>query len=466
MTSIPLPERTPTPQTDLLVRLFFELSIAGIDYAVMRNHEQLPYELGARDLDIVVAPKHLDEAVRVVTRLGKEFGYLFGNYYADERLTQLALLKRTPAGVVGLQVDFFTCSQVYGVELLSAEEMLQNLRWHNGIPVVSERVMLLDKWLFHVAVGKPLHAKYDKTFAGIVSRNWSALLDRLSGLFGYSEARRQLDAIRAERASRIEALPSRQRLRMLFRTWKSQRSSAHLLLPRFVLHRLLNRARPQGFWLSVSGPDGAGKTTVIELVLADLARAFGRDSLAHRGHFRPSVLPRLAELAKATGAVQAVDADYARPHRSVPSGVFGSLFRLSYYVADYIHGYFRLVRPALIDRQVVLFDRYYHDVIADPRRSRIGLPVWLLRAFALLVPLPSYSFFISVRPEIGHARKQELTLGQIEQLNLAYSDLVREGFMTEVPNNGLAAEAAAAIVDHIFADRDRVARAKMKVSSR
>jgi thymidylate kinase len=161
-----------------------------------------------------------------------------------------------------------------------------------------------------------------------------------------------------------------------------------------------------------------------------------------------------------------VDADYARPHRSVPSGVFGSLFRLSYYVADYIHGYFRLVRPALIDRQVVMFDRYYHDVIADPRRSRIGLPVWLLRAFALLVPLPSYSFFISVRPEIGHARKQELTLGQIEQLNLAYSDLVRQGFMTEVPNNGLAAEAAAAIVDHIFADRDRVARAKMKVSSR
>ncbi|PYB71694.1 hypothetical protein DMY87_15890 [Rhizobium wuzhouense] len=466
MTSIPLPVRVPTPQTDLLMRLFFDLTVAGIDYAVMRNHEQLPEEVGARDLDIVVSPKDLDQAVRVVARLGRDFGYLFANSYADERLTQLALVKRIPSGIVGLQIDFFTCSQVYGVELLSAEEMLQNLRWHNGIPVVSERVMLLDKWLFHLAVGKPLHPKYDTAFAAIVSRNWSALLDRLTPLVGYGEARRQLDTIRSGHASSIAVLPPRQRRRMVFRAWKAQRAGAHLLLPRFTLHRLLNRARPHGFWLSISGPDGAGKTTVIELVLAELALVFGGDALAHRGHFRPSVLPRIAELAKATGAVQAVDADYARPHRSPASGFLGSLVRLSYYVADYVHGYFRRVRPALIDRRIVLFDRYYHDVIADPGRSRIRLPKWLLRAFARVIPLPTYSFFISVRPEVAHARKQELTLGHINQLNLAYGDLVRRGAMTEVPNNGLAEEAAAAIVDHIFADRDRVARSKLRVAVR
>ena len=466
MTSIPLSEPVPTPQADFLVRLFFDLSIAGIHYAVMRNHEQLPYELGARDLDIVVAPKHLDKAVRVVVRLGKEFGYLFANSYADERLTQLALMKRTPIGIIGLQIDFFTCSQVYGVELLSAHEMLQNLRWHNGIPVVSERVMLLDKWLFHVAVGKPLHVKYDQTFAATVSCNWSSLLDRLIPLVGYGEARRQLDAIRSEHASAIAVLPPRERRRMLFRAWKAQRAGGHLLLPKFMLHRLLNRAKPHGFWLSISGPDGAGKTTVIERVLAELALVYGADALAHRGHFRPSVLPRIAELAKATGAVQAVDADYARPHRSPASGFLGSLARLSYYVADYVHGYFRRVRPALEDRRIVLFDRYYHDVIADPGRSRIRLPKWLLRAFARVIPLPTYSFFISVRPEVARARKQELTLGQITQLNLAYGDLVRRGAMTEVPNNGLAEEAAAAIVDHIFADRDKAARSKLRVALR
>jgi thymidylate kinase len=466
MTSTSRIERVPVTPTDLLGRLFFDLSLSEVDYAVTRNYEQLPHSVGARDLDIVLIPAHRRMAVQVVARLAKEFGYQFAKFYTDEKLTQLVLAKRTSAGLAELQIDFFTSCQIYGIEFLSAAEMLKDLRWHNGIPVVSQPVVLLDKLLFHLAVGKPLHPKYDLMFAGIAGRTRTALLDKLIPLLGDKEGRQIVNEIRAGRASALPPLSAVQWLSMLVSAWKTQRAGAYLLLPKFMFHRLRDRVKPSGFWLSVSGPDGAGKTTVIELVLADLALAFGKNGLAHRGHFRPSVLPRIAELAAATGATKTVDVDYSSPHRSAPSGVLGSLFRLSYYVADYIHGYFRVVRPALIDRRIVLFDRYYHDVIADPRRSRIRLPGWLLRAFALLVPLPRYSFFISVRPEVGHQRKQELTLGQIEQLNLAYGDLVRRGFMTEVPNNGLAAEAAAAIVDHIFADRDKAARSKMQVVSR
>ncbi|MDH4412418.1 MAG: hypothetical protein QE484_03885 [Rhizobium sp.] len=446
----------------MLSRLFYDLSLAQIDYAVMRNHEQLPVRVGARDIDVVVTPSHLSQAIGVVARLAAEFGYRFANHYADERLAQLALVKRTANGLVGLQIDFFTCSQVYGVELLSAQEMLQDLRWHHGIPVVSEAVMLLDKWLFHLAVGKPTHAKYDPIFAAVVAGNWSKLLEKLTPLLGHGVARRQLDLIRAGSASAMPPLPLQQRLALLFGAWRAQRGRGYLLLPRFLAHRLRERIRPHGTWLSVSGPDGAGKTTVIEFVLAELGLAYGADALAHRGHFRPSVLPRIAELAVAAGAKRTVDSDYSRPHRGSPSGFIGSLVRLCYYLADYVHGYHRLVRPALTERRIVLFDRYYHDVIADPGRSRIRLPNWLLRGFARLVPLPSYSFFISVRPEIARARKQELTRDQIERLNAAYGDLARRGRMIEITNNGFAHEAASAIVDHIFADRDRATRLKLK----
>lgn len=464
MTSISRLESAPLPPADLLGRLFYDLSLSEVEYAVTRNYEQLPYSVGARDLDIVVVPAHRSKAVQVVARLAKEFGYLFAKYYTDEKLAQLVLTKRTSAGLAELQIDFITSCQIYGVEFLSAAEMLKDLRWHNGIPVVSQPVVLLDKLLFHLAVGKPLHPKYDMMFAGIAGRSRMALLEKLIPLVGDEDGRQMVNEIRAGRASALQPLSAVQWFTMLVNAWRTQRAAAYLLLPQFMLNRLYDRVKPSGFWLSVSGPDGAGKTTVIELVLADLALAFGKDGLAHRGHFRPSVLPRIAELAAATGATKTVDVDYSRPHRSPASGLAGSLARLSYYAADYVYGYFRLARPALVDRRIVLFDRYYYDVIADPGRSRIRLPKWLLRAFASIIPLPTYSFFISVSPEVARTRKQELTVGEITQLNLAYGDLVRRGAMTEVANNGLPEEAAAAIVDHIFADRDGAARSKLRVA--
>lgn len=464
MTSTSRLESAPLPPADLLGRLFYDLSLSEVEYAVTRNYEQLPYSVGARDIDIVVVPAHRSKAVQVVARLAKEFGYLFAKYYTDEKLAQLVLTKRTSAGLAELQIDFITSCQIYGVEFLSAAEMLKDLRWHNGIPVVSQPVVLLDKLLFHLAVGKPLHPKYDMTFADIAGRSRMALLEKLIPLVGDEDGRQMVNEIRAGRASALQPLSAVQWFTMLVNAWRTQRAGAYLLLPQFMFNRLYDRVKPSGFWLSVSGPDGAGKTTVIELVLADLALAFGKDGLAHRGHFRPSVLPRIAELAAATGAAKTVDVDYSRPHRSPASGFAGSLARLSYYVADYVYGYFRLARPALVDRRIVLFDRYYYDVIADPGRSRIRLPKWLLRAFALIIPLPTYSFFISVSPEVARTRKQELTVGEITQLNLAYGDLVRRGAMTEVANNGLPEEAAAAIVDHIFADRDGAARSKLRVA--
>lgn len=462
MISVASREPLPVAENEMLSRLFHDLSVAAIDYAVLRNHEQLPFRVGARDVDIVVTPAHIKKAVAVVVRLADELGYLLADHYADERLVQMALAKRTPEGLDALQIDFFTCSQVYGVQLLPAQEMLKDLRWHHGIPVVSEPVMMLDKWLFHLAVGQPTHAKYDGEFETIVARNWLKILEKLVSLFGYDEARRQLDTIRAGKASGFKPLPLRRRLALLVAAWKAQQASGHLLLPRFVAHRLRDRLWPHGLWLSVSGPDGAGKTTVIELVLAELAQVYGADALALRGHFRPSVLPRIAELAVAAGAMTAIDHDYSRPHRGSPSGFFGSLARLSYYLTDYLQGYRRLIRPALVARRIVLFDRYYCDVIADPGRSRIRLPAWLLRGFALFIPMPRFRFFISVRPELVRGRKQELTREQIEGLNTVYADLVRRGLLIEIPNDGVAQDAASSIVDTILIARNREARSCLR----
>ena len=226
---------------------------------------------------------------------------------------------------------------------------------------------------------------------------------------------------------------------------------------KFLCYRLRDLISLRGLFLSISGPDGSGKTTVIDQVISQFNRVYGKANI-HYAHFRPTVLPRIAEVAKKARALDQVDEDYDRPHRANPSGLGGSLLRLGYYGLDFLFGYFRSVRPILQRREVMLFDRYFYDMIADSFRSRISLPMRLLRMVGCVLPLPHYAFFIEVDPKEIHRRKQELTRERIVELNDRYGDLARRGWLISVDNNGAPQYAADAIIDHIVADRDHKLR--------
>lgn len=432
--------------------LFAGLADRRVRHAVLRNYETLPDSVGARDIDIVVHPHDLAAACAVVDGITQFMKLRYGNHFADERLTQFALAARDEGiGLMQVKIDFFIRSEVYGAEFLSAEDMLKDVRDHNGVAVVSDRVLLLDKWIFHLLVGRPLHPKYDEDFAAIARDEGPALIGALARFLPQERAG-ALVAQLAEGEGSALMLSGAERRRALFRLWRAQGPVA---LPRslnFLWYRLRDLLRPHGLFLSVSGPDGSGKTTVIDMVIAQLGAIYGEGAI-HYSHFRPTVLPRIAEVAKKAKAVETVDENYDQPHRAKPSGLFGSAARLGYYWLDYMGGYFRSVRPVLKRREVMLFDRYYYDMIADSFRSRISLPMPLLRLMGRLLPLPQYAFFIHVEPEEIHRRKQELTMERIVQLNDRYRDLARRGWLIEIDNNGAPEEAAAAIVDHIVADR-------------
>ena len=444
-------------EADILHALFAGFEVRNIRHAVLRNYERLPDSVGARDIDIVVHPDDLKAVRDIVVRIVEARGLRYGNYYADERLTQFALVGRdADGGLQQIKLDFFIRSEVYGVQFLSAEEMLADLRHHNGVAVVSDPVMLLDKWLFHLLVGRPLHTKYDASFAEIARVYPDRLIQSLSRLLPDDRAKELVQALAEGKGSQL-VLTKSERRRALAKLWRAQKGSAVGRSLSFARFRLRERLRPHGVFLSISGPDGAGKTTVIGMVIEQLGAIWGDDAV-HYEHFRPKLLPRIAEVAKKARAVETVDEDYDRPHRAKPSGFVGSVARLGYYGLDYLGGYVRTVRPVLRRRQVMLFDRYYYDMIADSFRSRISLPLPVLRSLGGLLPLPRHAFFIDVDPEEIHRRKQELTMERIVTLNARYGDLADHGWLIRVDNNGSPRIAAARIVDRIVDDRDARAR--------
>lgn len=443
-------------------QLFSRLKSGLVRFAVLRNFENLPHSVGSRDIDIVVMPEDLTAAKRAVSDLASDLNLLFSTYYRDERLTQFFLTQRAKTGeILDLKIDFFTNSQIYGIEAFSAAQMMDEQRDHNGLPIVNEKKVFTDKWLFHLFVGQPLHPKYDHEFAAICQRQTADLVKELAPLLGETLAREQIAAVAAGTASKNPVLPRALRLRLLRRMLTKNGLKGIVHFARFMAFRLRDQISPKGIFLSVSGPDGSGKTTVIDEVIKDLKTVYGEDSVVYN-HFRPTVLPRIADAAKSAGAIKKVDKDYANPHRSKPSGFGGSLARLGYYGFDYVLGYFRTVRPILLSRRISLFDRYYYDMICDPGRSRINLPKGLLRFVGRFLPLPEYAFFIHVSPEEVHRRKQELTLKRIKELNAQYLDLVQKGVLIEVSNEGDPKVAVAQIVDTIIKSRDAKARRALR----
>jgi hypothetical protein len=245
MTLMVTPTKSPdTLEHRVLARLFADLSGGAIAYAVLRNHEHLPFSVGARDIDIVVRPEHLRKAIDIVVKLAKDFDLRFANHYADERMTQITLMRRLSEGMFDLKIDFFTSSQAFGTELLSAGDMLADLRFHNGIPVVSEMVLLLDKFLFHLVVGEPVHPKYDARFARIVRGHQQGLERYLVSLLGRREAERLIRAMATDAASALEPLAPFKRLGLWLALSRRRRTGRLVLMARFLWQRIRNRVRP------------------------------------------------------------------------------------------------------------------------------------------------------------------------------------------------------------------------------
>jgi thymidylate kinase len=176
-----------------------------------------------------------------------------------------------------------------------------------------------------------------------------------------------------------------------------------------------------GAIVAILGVDGVGKSTVISAikpVLEDTTHC-----TVEIKHLRPGLLPPLARLKglQATQIGPVLD-----PHGSTPSGVVGSVFRLSYLTMDYVLGYWLLLRPMIAKNPtIILFDRYCYDMALDPRRFRLGISRRVVDLFIRLIPKPDVVVCLHAEPEAILARKQELPLAEITRQVNALRELAQ-----------------------------------------
>ncbi len=188
----------------------------------------------------------------------------------------------------------------------------------------------------------------------------------------------------------------------------------------YIIDTMKNSKKSNGFIVTFSGVDGAGKSTVIENIAYRIEKQFRKKVVILR--HRPSVLPILSVWSKGKEKAHQ-DTISSLPRQGKNSNFLSSLLRFTYYYCDYLFGQFVIYFKHILRGHVVIYDRYYFDFINDSKRSNIVLPKNISRFGYNLLLKPKYNFFLFADANIILNRKKELSKETIESLTKDYTQL-------------------------------------------
>jgi thymidylate kinase len=175
------------------------------------------------------------------------------------------------------------------------------------------------------------------------------------------------------------------------------------------IFRILKRIiKPTGLVIVFLGPDGSGKSTIIEGLLHQTL-PFRRYDYFH-----------LKPIPQKENAVQQVVTD---PHQYKPYSFLKSYIKLLFFVYQYNMGWLKHITRLKIKSSLVIFDRYYDDVLADHKRYRYGGSKTIAKFIRYFIPKPDLYFILTADADIIHKRKQEVPLEELQRQINEYRSL-------------------------------------------
>lgn len=233
--------------------------------------------------------------------------------------------------------------------------------------------------------------------------------------------------------------------------WESIRDAMPMLQRALRRRRLVNPAdalyalwrrirdwfRPRGVLLACLGPEGVGKSRVIEALCARPPAPF---ESVHAMELRPKV-------------VRAGSKGPASKSRA-PRGRLAAIAKLGMFALDYWIGYVLRIRPRLVRGLLVVSNRYYDDVLVDPRRYRMARPLAFARALLPWIPRPDLWLVFDAPSEVISSRNSAISAEECFRQRSEYRRLLR-GYENVVvldarqPLERLIAQAERVIAAHL-----------------
>lgn len=392
--------------------LLQKLSEECESYCILTGYEALPDSFDS-DIDFMVNARDFARIPALVDEIAaKTKTNLFQVIPHEVSARAFRLVAEDGGGLIFIQPDSCSDYRHFGKLWLRADDVLSSRRRHSRgfwIPGAAYEfiyylIKRVNKRDFTEAHGARLSSLYQEDSGGsdrLLRRFWkassAAALGEMAASGDWTPLMQGMERFRNElRKSSTERIPAR-----------------ITSYTRRALHTIERIVQPTGGWIAFMGPDGCGKSSVIEGVVADFAPAFPK---IVRFHLRPKSLP-----ARANSDVPVTD-----PHGKPVRGGLFSVAKMFYLFADYWLGYFSAVRSATVRTKLVVFDRYFYDILVDPERILYGGPRWLPRLLAHFLPKPDMVVLLNAAPEVLWSRKQEVPYDEVTRQQRAYLELARK----------------------------------------
>ncbi len=433
---MPIAAPVADPRRKLLVGIFRALNDSGAPWCIVHGYEKLADEVPT-DIDCLLGaeltPRKLAELLK---SRESELNARVVQWLSDGA-QWIVLATHDPVPTI-LQLHVSYDYELAGRIFYRGSEILATRRQRDDFWIASVEMEFACVLANRISKAK-LDPRRQERLAALFEQDAQGCVRQIAHLFNPENARTVSMAARTNDWDEVVGLIEPMRADLLKRKRRAD-------VIRRWLRRVKRWLRPDcGFHVVFLGPDGVGKSTVIDAVKGHLSDAFLRTDYFT---FAPSLIPQKFQPEKKT------------PHQLPPRSYFASLLKAGWWSVCYTVGYQMTVRPAKARASFVMNHRYLLDAIVDRKRYRYSGPQWLLKAIWTISPKPDLIVLLDADPRIIWERKKEVALEETIRQRDGYRSLIEPLRIARIVVASQPIEQVVGEVDGIVLDQlaARVAR--------